>query len=87
MATTEILTNPPEHEGWGHQIFHWAGIDVDGWLEETTNRAAFVVAGPDSFERAKALIATLPLRRMGIVMDRVAAKARWHGVGSGWRER
>lgn len=73
MATTEIVTGLEERPGWRHAVFHWSL--VEGWLEVATGRSAFVRFGPDSFERAQALIAQLPADRCSI-MDRTAADAQ-----------
>ena len=56
MAHIEVTEGRPIHTGWRFQAFYWG--QVHGWLDETTQRAAFVAAGPDSWDRAQALLAT-----------------------------
>ena len=55
MATTQIAEGLPTHPGWRFQQFYWG--NVHGWLNEATQRAAVVRAGPDSWARAQALLA------------------------------
>ena len=71
MATTDIAERPPLHPGWRFQEFYWG--NVHGWLNEATQRGAFVRAGPDSWERAQALLTTSDAK---MVQDATAAAWR-----------
>ena len=55
MAEVEFASGAAPQPGWRFCEYHYGTIH--GWLEEASNRSAFVLAGPDSFERAKALLA------------------------------
>ena len=52
-------TAPLRPDGWRYQVFHFGR--VHGWLHPDGLRAAFVTAGPDSQERAAALVDGLPV--------------------------
>ena len=69
MTTTEIVEGSPLHPGWRFQEFLWGR--VHGWLDEATQRAAFVAAGPDSWVQAQALLATSDAK---MVQDATAAR-------------
>ena len=56
VTSIEVTEGRPIHTGWRFQEFYWG--QVHGWLDEATQRAAFVAAGPDSWDRAQALLAT-----------------------------
>ena len=72
MAETEFAGGGQRCLGWDFQELFWGR--VHGWLHEASQRAAFVAAGDDSLERAKALLAEEPGTK--IVCDATAARFR-----------
>ena len=79
MAQIEFVSGASPQLGWRFNEYHHGTIHA--WLDEASNRSAFVVAGSDSFERAKALLngTTLPSRVEGeglMLFDAAAAQAQ-----------
>mgnify|MGYP001582262004 CR=1 FL=1 len=64
-----------DESGWCRSRFFWGRIE--GWVHPDGLRAAFVVAGPDSLERAAAMIGRLPVDGSHHrILDREAVRLR-----------
>ena len=54
-----MVNGLPLAEGrWSFHPFYWG--QIHGWMDQETKRGACVERGPDSLERAKALVAAHP---------------------------